>query len=298
MFYICSIYYNKLGSKNKKIEVKVEEKVVKLYLKGYNYPKIALYFNIDKSTVCKILKRKNVQLRSRSESQTKYKVNHNFFEKIDSESKAYFLGLLMADGCNTRKGFRIMLQKKDEQIIKKLKKELEFTGKLFYQKFRSGKKYHGDGVMLNVCSQKISDDLSKFGVVPNKSHVTYFPNQIPKELEHHFIRGIFDGDGHISKYFSIVGNDLLLNKISEKFKEKCLSLNLIFNKTTSKRKNIVSLRCNVKNDIIIIRDYLYYSSTIFIKRKHKKFYLITKKSIKNESSSKKRECFNNQSCFA
>lgn len=225
-----------MGANNKKVEFEVEKKIIKSYLKGYNYPKIASLFNIDKSTVCKILKRNNVKLRSRSESQTKYKVNHNFFENIDSESKAYFLGLLMADGCNTRNGFRIMLQKKDEKIIKKLKKELGFTGKLFYQKFRSGKKYYGDGVMLNIYSQKISDDLSKFGVVPRKSHISDFPKGISKELEHHFIRGVFDGDGHISKYFSIVGNVLLLNKIFEKLKEKCLSLNLIFNKTSSKKK--------------------------------------------------------------
>ena len=47
-----------------------------------------------------------------------YKYNKNFFEKIDSPKKAYWLGFLYADGCvfNQRKSkiLEISLSKKDK----------------------------------------------------------------------------------------------------------------------------------------------------------------------------------------
>jgi hypothetical protein len=52
------------------------------------------------------------------------KYNENYFEKIDSEDKAYFLGLICADGCilNNKKTYRyqvaLKLHIKDIEILK------------------------------------------------------------------------------------------------------------------------------------------------------------------------------------
>lgn len=43
----------------------------------------------------------------------------------------------------------------------------------------------------------MAEALAKYGVVPRKSHITYLPLNIPKEMFSHLIRGIFDGDGSI-----------------------------------------------------------------------------------------------------
>ena len=52
----------------------------------------------------------------------KLKFNENYFEKIDSEQKAYFLGLFYADSCVHAKcnSTSISLQKKDINILKSL----------------------------------------------------------------------------------------------------------------------------------------------------------------------------------
>lgn len=48
-------------------------------------------------------------------------INDSFFEKIDTEEKAYFLGLFYADGCNYINGnasrVALSLQEDDKKIL-------------------------------------------------------------------------------------------------------------------------------------------------------------------------------------
>ena len=62
---------------------------------------------------------------------TKYSYDRNYFEKIDTEDKAYFLGFLYADGFNTKQGFRLQISQKDEDVLLKLKENIKYTGKLY-----------------------------------------------------------------------------------------------------------------------------------------------------------------------
>ena len=50
------------------------------------------------------------------------------------------------------------------------------------------------------------NDLVKCGCVPCKSKILKFPNEqiLPKELQKHFIRGYFDGDGCICRCEGLV----------------------------------------------------------------------------------------------
>ena len=49
-------------------------------------------------------------------------INYQFFEKIDSEEKAYFLGFIYSDGCVQSNSVTLKLQKKDIIILEKMKK--------------------------------------------------------------------------------------------------------------------------------------------------------------------------------
>ena len=66
-----------------------------------------------------------MQRRNVSKCQQVYGINEDYFDVIDSEDKAYFLGLLFADGCNIRCGgkhiVRIRLQEKDKYILDRFK---------------------------------------------------------------------------------------------------------------------------------------------------------------------------------
>lgn len=124
----------------------------------------------------------------------------------------------------------------------------------------------------------MKQDLLKYGVIPNKSKYTYFPN-IPEEFHSHFIRGVFDGDGCIciSKKpfkikFSITGNILLIEKIQEILMQKC---NLNKTKLYNDKKHppeIVTMQNTIARNFHLMYNYLYKDcENLFLIRKKEKF---------------------------
>ncbi|NIQ14736.1 MAG: hypothetical protein GTO02_10155, partial [Candidatus Dadabacteria bacterium] len=69
----------------------------------------------------------------------KYKCNGDFFNDINSECKAYWLGFIAADGCvridkKGRKYLRIDLSRKDESHLNLFLKDINGTHQLKYYK--------------------------------------------------------------------------------------------------------------------------------------------------------------------
>lgn len=118
-----------------------------------------------------------------------------FFEGIDCEPKAYFLGLLIADGnifidnkSGRQASISITLDSNDEYLLDTFKKLLNANTSISHD---------GRGCsQIAVRSNKMAQDLEEYGVVPRKSFETYLPN-IDDSLMPHLLRGILDGDGSI-----------------------------------------------------------------------------------------------------
>jgi hypothetical protein len=243
------------------------------YLLGLSYNLLSEKYNICTWSIGNVLRKNNIKSRIR-----KHNCNEDYFEKIDSNEKAYWLGLLFADGyVRKRKQFNgkhkqggtvgISLKNGDEYLLEKLIIDLGSTYKLTKQikdEFLSYK--------LEVNSSKMADDLINLGCIPNKSLILMPPNLKDKFIPH-FIRGYFDGDGSIGKYggrlkFSLLGTNELLVWVLNFFKNKGM-------KTTpkiSKKKNIHSIQVNSKLDIELIKNILYNSSNdYYLKRKKEKF---------------------------
>ena len=134
----------------------------------------------------------------------RYLVNKDYFEKIDTEWKAYWLGFLYADGCNDVSNWcvRLKLQKGDLSHVELFKKSVQSTApiKFFYKerKFAQNKTVSkGEYSEINVCNKKMCEDLIKQGCVPNKTYILQFPSFeiVPEYLFRHFVRGFFDSDG-------------------------------------------------------------------------------------------------------
>lgn len=124
-------------------------------------------------------------------------VNENYFEKIDSKEKAYFLGLLFTDGgvsLDKERSPMIQLQLKssDVDILQKLRTELNVHSSIRYDK-RKNK----ETAILLFRNQKIANDLKQYGIIPNKTYETKHLPQVPNEFESDFLRGCLDGDGSI-----------------------------------------------------------------------------------------------------
>jgi hypothetical protein len=214
------------------------------------------------------------------ENKHKYSINHNFFDIIDSEEKAYILGLWFADGSLHKNRYgvcAIELQEEDGYILDKIKNIIEYTGPFYFRKPRYNNK---STITLSFTSHNIYNNLIKLGCTPNKSLILKFPDNgiIPDLLLRHFIRGFFDGNGCIGYiirkynyhqiYFSVCSTTAFLDKLYNIFTEKFYYCGYIANKTT---KNIGELRYGGKDIIIKILDWLYQDSSIYLLRKYNKY---------------------------
>lgn len=135
----------------------------------------------------------------------KYTYNHDYFSAIDSEDKAYWLGFILADGSvfrgkNNSCELSIKLNLGDIEHLKKFNKCINGNNEIitFNRKCNLNDKYY-DGCQIRLYSKKIVDDLSKFGIVQNKSLIVEMPSNIDERYIRHLVRGIFDGDGCITK---------------------------------------------------------------------------------------------------
>ena len=139
-------------------------------------------------------------------------INYDYFDVIDTENKAYWLGFLFADG-NITTPYRvnkdgsikngiyrieISLKEEDKDHLDMLRKELNVEKPLNISKTN----YNGaNRCRLYFNSKHMWEVLNSYGCTPKKSlTLTFPPISIfkDKSLIKHFIRGYFDGDGCLS----------------------------------------------------------------------------------------------------
>lgn len=257
--------------------------ICQMYHDGSSASSIAKKLGTHTSTICSILKRRGIEIRPTKNYIRKYSVNENYFDTIDSEDKAYFLGLLFADGYNSEnRGYiRICLQEEDKHILdsfnKYLKNETPLTKRDLSKKHENWK----DQWELIIRSKHMSEILAnKYGCKQNKSKTLEFPVKImEKELYRHFIRGYFDGDGSIrwrkprknwspNAVVSIVGSEQFCIKAQAFIESNCeLSMQLYHNKKTT----MVDLQVCGNNKVKQFMNWIYHNSSLCIKRKKDKF---------------------------
>ena len=115
---------------------------------------------------------------------------------------AYILGFFTADGSminNKRGAHFIELEIIDRNLLEQIRRLLGSSHKISVRK-RSNK--WRTTYRLQIGSKVIFNNLLKLGLTPHKSKRIKLP-YIPQEYFSHFVRGYFDGDGHvaISQYF-------------------------------------------------------------------------------------------------
>lgn len=217
----------------------------------------------------------------------KYKCDLQYFEKIDREDKAYFLGLLYADGCNYGhlRVTDLKLQEVDRHILVDFARYLKSNYKIKYinrpsrQFFKDRNKYYHikKQYCLTLNSAKICHDLKKLGCHPNKTRTLKFPSnkQVPCRLLSHFIRGFFDGDGCIwqgkiktQTKFSMTGTVNMITGV-----QKILMKKLKFKKTkivVNKNKICCLLEYNGRKQVAKFYNYIYKDANVFFIRKKNK----------------------------
>lgn len=225
--------------------------------------------------------------------------NITYFDNIDTEYKAYILGLIYADGTinDKVKGKRewrliISLQEEDGYILNKLmednsKNKVNILNPPAVQKENWKKR-----AVACIGNTYMCNSLIKLGCGPRKSRLGMQFPKLPEHLIHHFIRGFFDGDGCVTVNKRIYRGKKV---ISENFK-----LKLAFTSTDSvfldtlisylpitkvyKRKKLRAMIVHTywierKDDIQNVYNYLYKDANYFLKRKYDKFDMPIKSQV-------------------
>ncbi len=139
--------------------------------------KICYDLLVSEMGIKKILKRNHIPKRSLSECNKKYRRNSNYFDHIDSENKAYFLGLLFADGNNfsPHNAITLALQEEDGYLVNKFAKEIEYSGIIHKDNLHDINVNYKNQIRIVVNDQHMSKRLYDLGMIDNKSLVLQFP---------------------------------------------------------------------------------------------------------------------------
>ena len=264
----------------KKLSDQNKINLVNLYMQGIEVPALSSQFNVTRAAIRSILRVRKIPLRSMEITHRKYKFNDTFFEKIDTEAKAYFLGFLYADGYISQKYNNIVslqLQERDKEILDKLKHLIQSERPLYFKKSKKLKEQNLWG--LQISSKKMTTDLKGLGCGENKSLTLKFPilKVVSEPFIRHFMRGYFDGDGcicirkvknHYCYWFSIISSLSFCKHVKKILNE--LKIHSIIRNHYS-TKGIADVIAYRKQDILILYNFLYEDATIFLERKKRKF---------------------------
>lgn len=261
--------------------------IITLYNDGKSQKEIAKELNCAQTTISQILRREGIKTRV-GKKITYTDINTAFFEKINSEHSAYFLGLLYADGnVNSSKlAHQITLKlKSDDQIILEQFRDIMSPSspiKVSYGKYS----------YFRINQKIICEQLISHGCIPNKSLILEFPKTVPNELLNHFLRGYSDGDGTIYKnklkrgvntIWKIISTKQFCNKVSTILKKQ-VNINCS-QSLSSPKNNKITTTLVVGGNIQVekVLDWLYKDATIYLPRKYEKY--LEFKNLRDQSSS-------------
>lgn len=218
-----------------------------------------------------------------------YTCNYHYFDSIDTEEKAYWLGFLVADGWigkNDKANAGVVgveLQYGDINHLKKFNKSIQGNYKITDRwrtcSISKNKEKRNHSCVLRIFSLTMYNSLVNLGFTNNKSFDGDIP-QLREDLVRHFVRGYFDGNGcvcYTTKSFVVnftTASKKICDKLIEILKKVGFNAKLYQynneNQTIMYRPYISSFK-----DKLAFLDWIYKDCNIYLDRKYQK-YLQTK----------------------
>ena len=264
-----------------KIDISEHSRIAELYRSGLSRDKIAKMYGVSNTVISRILKKCGVQMRDDSHKGRIYTLDEEYFDNICTHNQAYILGLLYADGCNhpPRNTFFIELQERDRKILEQIRDELQSNHPLHFNELNTKNPNWQNTYRLSITNKHISQRLEELGVVQNKSLILEYPQWLPLELTPDFIRGYFDGDGHIewgqTRFLTLASTETFCNSIKDYLLTKDIVSKVVPAANKGKPTRLLSIYG--KKNVYSFLDLIYCNSDLHIQRKYEKYC-----SIKNE----------------
>lgn len=182
----------------KRISKETKESIVRDYReRPVTQEAIAEKYGLSMPTIIKILKQYKVPIWKKAQLFSP-NLDEAYFEDINSQDKAYFLGYITADACvfwkNARNAFLTMeLHEKDKYILEAFMEAVGCNRKLVANK-------KSRTLAATVTSTKMVRDLERYHVHPRSSLTQEFWDEVPDAYLASYMRGLVDGDGSFGFY--------------------------------------------------------------------------------------------------
>ncbi|MGL5869133.1 IS630 transposase-related protein, partial [Clostridium chrysemydis] len=248
------------GQYNKKYDDDILKEIKELYDKGFYATEIDKRLSLRRGASQYILNKSGYKMRHRGPKSLIKK--EDFFDEIDNEIKAYFLGFIVADGnvsiTNGQYSLKIHIAYKDKKIIDNFLKYIGSSNKTKKKVHNNSESYYVSLTSIHMC-----ETLIRYGVIPQKTGKECIPSIIKDEYMNHFLRGFFDGDGitDISKGRSgFVGSANMIEDILRILNEDLTTF-------YSGKNKMVKYFLGGKKFSKKLYKYLYKDATIWLERK-------------------------------
>lgn len=258
------------GSKNTNQDAYI---MYEMYKNGMLLQDIANEFNITRTTVSKLIKKNGFEI-----DRFKYHFNEHYFDHIDSQDKAYILGLLWADGHNRvdKGGVILELQEDDKSLLEKINDITENERPLRKVALNNKNPSWKNQYNLLWQSKYLSNVLNEYGMCQRKSLVLEFPKWLNEELYSHFIRGYMDGDGCVCYMknnhkiqVSMVGTRIFLEAIQKICEEIGVKSYITHDKRANEAICQLSIVSNICSTTFL--DWIYSDANLKMERKYNKY---------------------------
>lgn len=242
----------------------------KYYCERLNKRQIAKLCNVNEMCIHENMKKLGINTIESIGRKRKYDYLLPDYFDIINDKNAYWLGFIMADGCirytktkynTSEKYLQILLARKDEDHLKNFLSDIKSNVPIVQGKtVLNGKTFPHS--YIRIRNKNIVERLIDLGIKPSKkSNNEIIPEEVNNEYIKDFIRGLFDGDGCISSYYSeeqlrcswcIVSSFEVCNFIKTLFKEK-----FNINMTVLKDTGIYKVETSTDSSIFKIMEWLY-----------------------------------------
>lgn len=219
--------------------------------------------------------------------------NEFFFDVINTEEKAYWLGFIYADGYLAKPStIGIELKATDKTHLEKFKMALraEHDVKIYHKNSTFGPQ---DSARFAITSQHMFSILLSYFKSTNKTFEGEFPMLKDSALIRHLIRGFFDGDGCLSGLptdddhlfrpaISFIGTKETLSYI-----EKISGFSWGWSQRhPEKNTNNYQIQTGKIKDSLSFLHFMYDDSTVYLDRKYQRYLYCLENRTKNQAKAR------------
>lgn len=243
---------------------------------------IARHLKSSDYLVKRTLNELEIKLKPKEDCSAKFSADIGFFDTIDTEEKAYWLGFMYADGSIKKRNY-VQLALIDEQPLRAFKAALKADHPITKEKNNRSHFNRRDDTLffLRIGSSRLANALVEKGCLLKKAD-RVFPTarQVPNSLIRHFVRGFFDGDGtlYISTTKNKVYGAIAVHPLFGVGLLQHLQVELNIDLNMHKDKSIKGITM-CYNKLKLFLDYIYKDCAVVLDRKMQFYDLINEGKI-------------------